>query len=150
MIWLDTHSRLHTCQAGLRRGRNCVDHICTLSQTIQHRIQEGLPTFLFFCDAAKAFDTVWRDGLFHRLWNTGIRGKMWRIIRDLYNDTQSRVSVLIHSIFLFSRELPKETLCHLLFMPFLRMSFSRSCILAALCKTLRMSACLLSSMLMIL
>ena len=85
MIWLDTHSKLHTCQAGFRGGRSCVDHIYSLVQTIQGRFA----TFLFFRDAAKALDTVWHDGLFHRLWNTGIRGKMWRIIRNLYNDTQS-------------------------------------------------------------
>lgn len=83
MSWLESHQRLHTCQAGFRRKRSCVDHIYSLSQIVQSRIRQGLPTFIFFRDAAKAFDTVWRDGLFAKLWDTGVRGKFWRLIRNL-------------------------------------------------------------------
>jgi hypothetical protein len=96
MSWLESHQRLHTCQAGFRRKRSCVDHIYSLSQIVQSRIRQGLPTFIFFRDAAKAFDTVWRDGLFAKLWDTGVRGKFWRLIRNLYASTQSRVLVNGH------------------------------------------------------
>lgn len=37
----------------------------------------------------KAYDRVWRDGLWKTLWDEGIRGKMWRVIRSLYRRTQS-------------------------------------------------------------
>ena len=96
MSWLDAYSSLHTCQAGFRRGRGCVDHIFSLSEIIQSRIRQGLPTYIFFRDVAKAFDTVWRDGLFFKLWHMGVRGKFWRVLRNLYADTQSRVLVNGH------------------------------------------------------
>jgi hypothetical protein len=52
-----------------------------------------MPTFLFFVDFRKAFDTVWRDGLFKRLWDGGVQGKAWRVVRALYSDIRSAVKV---------------------------------------------------------
>ena len=91
--WLDTHGRLHVCQAGFRRQRSCMDHVYSLSHILQERTRQGLPTWLFFRDAAKAFDTVWRDGLLHSLWDIGVRGRLWRILRNLYRENRSRVMV---------------------------------------------------------
>ena len=65
--WLDTHGRLHVCQAGFRSRRSCIDHVYSLSHILQERTRQGLPTWLFFRDAAKGFDTVWRDGPLHKL-----------------------------------------------------------------------------------
>ena len=28
----------------------------------------------------KAYDTVWRNGLWVKMWELGVRGKMWRVI----------------------------------------------------------------------
>ena len=78
--WLDAHSSLHTCQAGFRRrvGQGIV--LIPYSEIIQSRIRQGLPTYIFYRDVAKAFDTVWRHGLFYKLWHMGIRGKFWRVL----------------------------------------------------------------------
>ena len=61
--WLDTHGRLHVCQASFKSRRSCIDHVYSLSQILQERTRQSLPTWLSFENAAKAFDTVWRDGL---------------------------------------------------------------------------------------
>ena len=46
-----------------------------------------------FIDFAKAFDTVWRKGLWHKLLGNEINGKMYKVIfiksRVLYNGEMS-------------------------------------------------------------
>ena len=44
-------------------------------------------------DLAKAFDTVPRDRLFRKLWKAGIRGKMYRVIKDLYTDNTATIKM---------------------------------------------------------
>ena len=46
--WLDTHARLHVCQAGFRSQRSCIEHVFSLSHILQERTRQGLPTWLFF------------------------------------------------------------------------------------------------------
>ena len=42
-------------------------------------------------DIKKAYDNVWRDGLWYRMWEMGIQGKLWCVIRNIYNVNQSCV-----------------------------------------------------------
>ena len=43
---------------------------------MQSRLKEGkVITYAFFLDVKKAYDTVWRDGLWLKLWEMGVRGK---------------------------------------------------------------------------
>ena len=44
-----------------------------------------------FIDVRKAYDRVWRDGLWKALWQKGVRGKMWRVIKNYYRKVQSAV-----------------------------------------------------------
>ena len=37
----------------------------------------------------KAYDTVWRDGLWYKMWEMGIKGKLWRVVRSLYANNRS-------------------------------------------------------------
>ncbi len=78
-------------QAGFREKRSCVDNIFTLNVIVQGRMREGKNTSTFSLDVQKAFDTVWHDGLWFRLWELGVRGRMWRVIRNMYDITQSAV-----------------------------------------------------------
>ena len=55
-------------QAGFRFGRSCVDNIFILNEGIHGRLQEGKKHFVFFLDIKKAYDTIWRDGLWYRMW----------------------------------------------------------------------------------
>ena len=50
-------------------------------------------TYTAFIDVKKAYDTVWRNGLWKRLWDEGIRGKMWRVVKGMYSVVQSAVLV---------------------------------------------------------
>jgi Zn-dependent M28 family amino/carboxypeptidase len=41
-----------------------------------------------FVDFAKAFDTVWRAGLLHKLLLNNMNGNMFNVIVDMYKDTK--------------------------------------------------------------
>ena len=91
VIRLESEKALHEGQAGFRAKRSCVDNVYTLNEIIQGRIREGKYTYAFFLDIQKAFDTVWHDGLWFRLWELGVRGRMWRVIKKMYDITESAV-----------------------------------------------------------
>ena len=42
-------------------------------------------------DVQKAYDSVWRNGLWLKLWEFGVRGKMWRVIKRMYESSKSAV-----------------------------------------------------------
>ena len=62
-----------------------------LVNILRNRI--GKWTYCCFIDLRKAYNRVWRNGLWKRLWDEGIRGKMWRVCKKIYEKTQSCVLV---------------------------------------------------------
>ena len=83
---------LHESQNGYRPGRGCIDHVWTLHAVTSGRMRAGLRTYALFVDVVKAFPSVWRDGLWYKLWEMGIRGKMFRVLVHLY-DSLSRCAL---------------------------------------------------------
>ena len=82
--WLEEHNKLSESQAGFRFDHSCVDNIFIINEIIQGRLQEGKKTFCFFLDIKKAY-----DGLWYKMWEMGIQGKLWRVIRNIYNVNSS-------------------------------------------------------------
>ena len=54
-----------------------MDKVHALNEIVQGRLKEDKETYAFFLDVQKA---VWRDGLWLKLWDMGVKGKMWRVI----------------------------------------------------------------------
>ena len=48
-----------------------MDNVYTLNEFVQGRLREDKKTFAFFLDVQKAYDTVWHDGLWYKLWDMG-------------------------------------------------------------------------------
>jgi len=85
-------------QSGFQMARSCIDAILPLYQTIIQTEDIKSSTQLLQTDFAKAYDTVWHQGLIYKLYHMGIRGTIlkWldhfvsnRITQVLYNDTKS-------------------------------------------------------------
>ena len=47
--------------------------------------------FVAYFDVFKAFDTVWVNGLFYKMYEMGIRGKTWRLLYRSYIDFMCKV-----------------------------------------------------------
>ncbi len=80
-------------QGGFRRGRSCIDHAFILGEIIAARRERHKRTFMCFLDLSKAYDRTWRDGIWHRLLDVGVNGRIWHAMRGLYRSVQTRVSV---------------------------------------------------------
>ena len=93
MGWSELNDTIVDEQCGFRPHRSCRDQMFALSETIKLRNNNKLPTFCCFIDLRKAYDRVFRDGLWVKLWSVGVQGKMWRALKNLYAVVQSAVLV---------------------------------------------------------
>jgi len=46
-----------------------------------------------FLDVAKAYDRVYRNGLWYKLWKLGLKGKIWRILKNIYRKVESSILI---------------------------------------------------------
>ena len=89
--WSESNHAMADEQGGFRRCRGTPDLLFTLKETLLMRKALNLPTLATFIDARKAYDTVWREGNFVKLFDMGVRGKMWRQLQAMSSDPHSRV-----------------------------------------------------------
>ena len=84
--------QLSPCQSGFRYGADqpvwCLTEVLRMRRTLPARHRQ---TFVAFLDVRKAYDTVWRDGLLHKLWARGVQCSAWRVCASLLTSTSSRV-----------------------------------------------------------
>ena len=71
--------------------KSCMDSVYTLNEIVQVRFREDKETYVFFLDVQKAYDTVWCDGLWLKLRDMGVKGRMWRVIKKMYEASRSTV-----------------------------------------------------------
>jgi len=58
---------------------------------LKNRGQRG--TFCCFIDVKKAFDRVFRGGIWHKLFEEGVNGKLWRVLKNIYKTVESCVLI---------------------------------------------------------
>ena len=91
--YLELHGTLDENQAGFRQGYSTTDHIFTLNSLLELFKYHKKTLFCTFIDFSKAFDTVWRTGLWGKLLSNSINGKMLHIIHNMYQGIKSSVTV---------------------------------------------------------
>ena len=89
--FLNFHNILEENQAGFRAGHSTVDHIFSLFGLSEILKRKKKKLFCAFVDFSKAFDSVWRVGLWMKLLSNEINGKLFRIIYNLYHNIKSCV-----------------------------------------------------------
>lgn len=77
-------------QGGFRDHRGTEDPLFVLTDLMAKKKVTGQPLFLAFLDIQKAYDRVWRPGLWKKLWDKGIRGRMWHMLRALYGKVSNQ------------------------------------------------------------
>ena len=80
-------------QAGFRAEYSCMDQVLILYETLRTKKLAGKNSFCFFIDVKKAFDTVWRNGLWSKLQEYGVDAKLWQMLRVMYRQVESCVVI---------------------------------------------------------
>ncbi len=88
---LENKNILGENQGAFRKDRRIEDQLFALQGICSLSKSENKPLYVAFLDLSKAFDRVRRDGLLVNLWNHGIQGKSWRLIKEIYRNVQNNV-----------------------------------------------------------
>ena len=81
--FLEENDLLRENQAGFRKHYSTVDHIFSLYSLIEILKNEKKKLFCCFVDFSKAFDSVWRFGLWRKLLNTSVNGKFLKVLQNM-------------------------------------------------------------------
>ena len=91
--WWKEHGIISQTQGACRKGQSCVHTSLILQETISKVLETNNKVFVSYFDVSKAFDTVWINGLFFKLYELGVRGKLWRLMYRTYKKRICRVRV---------------------------------------------------------
>jgi Reverse transcriptase (RNA-dependent DNA polymerase)/Endonuclease-reverse transcriptase len=80
-------------QGGFRKGRSTIDQLFILTEAVAQRREDGLHTFVCLLDLTKAYDLTWRAGIWDKLTNAGVHGRLWHTITDMYREVRSCVAM---------------------------------------------------------
>ena len=80
-------------QIGFTSENRTSDHILTVKSLVNKYVQDKKKGKLYACyiDFRKAFDTVWHQGLFHKLQEANIKGNFLNTLKDMYKKTECAV-----------------------------------------------------------
>ena len=85
-------------QRGFVKNAQTNDHILTLSTCINKYINPEYANkkrvFTCFVDYTKAFDTVCREALLYKVWQSGVRGRFFKCLEYMYSNSTAKVKLL--------------------------------------------------------
>ena len=87
--WCQLYDVILPEQGGFMPGRNTCHQIFSLLELVQ--AAKPAPVFACFFDLAKAYDSVWRRGLWRCLRAEGISGRFLQMVQFIYSSTPSRL-----------------------------------------------------------
>ena len=89
--WTEGSDSIHDAQGGFRWNRSTIDQILLKREILRIRKELGLDTFVTYIDIRKAYDKVWREANFVRMYDMGIQGKAWRQLQLMNNSLRCKI-----------------------------------------------------------
>jgi len=92
--WAENNTVISYAQFGFRKGRSTVDAMFVLNAIRGKFINNNCRLACAFIDFKKAFDCVYRNGLWFKLHKLGVRGRLLRLVRDVYSKIRLRSEIV--------------------------------------------------------
>jgi hypothetical protein len=70
--FVESNNLLHESQSGFRKNRSTIDNLTLLTQKIVETLNRKKKLCAIFFDISKAFDKLWRAGIFYKLYKMNI------------------------------------------------------------------------------
>ena len=92
-------------QGGGKKGASTCDHLFILRAIIEIAKKEKRETYITFYDVSKAYDNANNDDMLTIIWEKGLRGKSWRILKNLNSELKAMVKTRFGSTEEFNMEI---------------------------------------------
>ena len=79
-------------QGGGKKGASTYDHLFILRAIIDIAKKQKRPLFVTFYDVSKAYDNVVNDDMLKIIWDKGLKGKTWRILKKLNTNLKAKIN----------------------------------------------------------
>jgi hypothetical protein len=77
-------------QFGFKKNSSCKLALFCIKETIIDYLEKNSECYILSLDAEKAFDKLWRDGLFYKLIKK-LEKREWLILKRYYNDSEAKI-----------------------------------------------------------
>ena len=91
--WAEDNNLLTDVQFGFRKQRSTIDCVFILQSIINKVLNNKQKLYCAFVDFRKAFDQVYRNGIWYKLFLSGSSSKMISMLRKIYEKVKSCVKV---------------------------------------------------------
>ena len=78
-------------QNGFKHGARASDNAFLLNSLIDITAAEKRQLYICYIDFKSAFDKVIRSALMYKLFVKGVRGKYFKVIKDMFDNSESRI-----------------------------------------------------------
>ena len=78
-------------QFGFRKCQSTVDAMFALQSIVQMYLNRNQRLYVAFIDLKKCFDSIYRNGMWLKLFKTGIQSTILRIVKNMYAKVKSCV-----------------------------------------------------------
>jgi hypothetical protein len=88
------NNMINKAQIGFEISNRTSDHLLTVKSLVNKYVSDKKgKLYVCFIDFRKAFDTVWHEGLFHKLEEANITGNFLNTLKDMYSKTECAVKL---------------------------------------------------------
>ena len=81
--FIEQHNNLNPEQFGFRPNSRTTDSLFFLQQLINKYTKLHKQLYVGFIDYERAFDSVWQSGLIYKLYQYGVKGKFFKVVKSM-------------------------------------------------------------------